>query len=373
MKKPYLIAIVMTGTIVLWMVSGLLKTSTTPELEEDTTKDQPLMLVKTEIQQAKTMQLSITAQAHVEPNRSIMLRSNIEGRVAAILVKPGEWVKSGDTILRLAIDDRKIILAREKAQLSSQQQAYKRAVALSKTKFQSQSVFEETYANLKSAEANVAEIEFEIKKLTIKAPFSGVLDTQMVEQGSYIAANGEVGRFVENDPLIVVVQIAQKNIQQIKLGTNATVTFATDESREGIIKYISPLAKESTRTFKVEISIENADRSIPAGISAVANIPTTMATGHFISPALISLNTVGAMGVKTVDKNNIVVFHPISIIQSTTQGAWVKGLPKSANIITVGQGFVSAGEKINVERVTSENEKSVIEAVGTNNKKVAHE
>ena len=59
------------------------------------------------------------------------------------------------------------------------------------------------------------------------------------------------------------------------------------------------------------------------------------------------------MGVKTVDENNKVVFHPVTIIQASTKGIWVSGLPKNAQIITIGQGFVEHGVQVRVEQVNT--------------------
>jgi multidrug efflux system membrane fusion protein len=52
------------------------------------------------------------------------------------------------------------------------------------------------------------------------------------------------------------------------------------------------------------------------------------------------------VGVKTVDDNNIVVFHPVSLLDDTPEGIWVSGLPDTARIILRGQEYVSAGQTV---------------------------
>ena len=346
----------MTITIVLWMLSGLLIPSEGVQPTVETKEKTALMLVQTKLQKAQSVQLSLTVQGQVEPNRIVLIRSDIEGRIDALYVAEGDWVEQGTTLARIAIEDRKIKLTKEKAQLTSRQQSLTRIKALSKENFQSKSALEDAFAALKSAEANVAQIEFEIKKLDIKAPFSGILDERMIEEGGYIAKNGEIGRFVENNPLIVSVQVAQQNIQKVRLGALAQVSLATGDKREGKIHYISPLAQESTRTFKVEILIENEDRSIPAGISAEIELPTEKVTGHFVSPAILSLDASGQIGVKVVDEQHIVKFYPVDIIQANTQGVWISGLPDVSEIITIGQGFVDAGTTVEVKRVSRQSD-----------------
>jgi len=353
MKKPYIIAIAMSAVIIIWMASGLLRSP--KEKTESSSPDQvsPHMLVQVQTQTAQSVQLELTVQGHVEPNRKVTIRSDIAGRIAEVLVEAGQWVDAGTGLVRLDIDDRKMKLEKEKALLQSRQKAYQRAQSLAKENFQSQSAIENALVELKAAEANVAQIQLEIKQLVIKSPFAGVIDMRMVEKGGYVAENGEIARFVDNNPLIVVVPVSQQNVQQIAKGTKTVIRFATGESKEGKLRYISPLANQNTRTFRVEIEVENLDQAIPAGISAEVNIPTEKVTGHFISPAILSLDESDQLGVKTVTQDNIVMFYPVSILQATTNGVWVKGLPDTARIITIGQGFVESGEPVNVKQLTA--------------------
>ncbi len=353
-NPSYRIALSMALFIIIWMASGVLRTSEENSVSATNSESSQKMLVQTEMQTAQKVQLSLTVQGQVEPSREVEIRSDIPGRITEVLVEEGEWVESGTVLVRMDMEDRRIKLEKEKALLQSRQKNYTRVQALATGNFQSESGLEDAYTALKAAEASVAQIEFEINKLDIKAPFSGVLDIRMVEQGSHVQANGEVARFVDNSPLVVVVPVAQQNIQQISLGVEADVIFATGETRHGVVRYISPLASESTRTFRVEIAVDNADRAIPAGISAEVKIPTEEVAGHFISAANLSLDSSGQMGVKVVNTANTVAFYPVSIIQAATDGVWINGLPKTAQIITVGQGFVEAGEEVDVKQVNTE-------------------
>ena len=88
----------------------------------------------------------------------------------------------------------------------------------------------------------------------------------------------------------------------------------------------------------------NDDGAIPAGISAEVIIPTGEATAHFLSPSIVSLDTQGTLGIKTVDAEAKVTFFPIQIVKAQIDGIWVTGLPEAVDVITVGQGFVNAGE-----------------------------
>jgi len=85
-----------------------------------------------------------------------------------------------------------------------------------------------------------------------------------------------------------------------------------------------------------------------------------------ISPALLALDEKGNIGVKSV-KDSIVLFTPIEIIKSESDGIWLTGLGEEADIIVLGQGFVRAGDK--VEAIFD----SGIENKGENPKETADE
>jgi len=95
---------------------------------------------------------------------------------------------------------------------------------------------------------------------------------------------------------------------------------------------------------------------MPAGLSAQIAIPTGKARGHFISPAILSLGPSGALGIKTVDADDKVVWQEVTIARAQTDGIWVTGLHEQVDIITVGQGFVAKGDVVDPRVMAAEAE-----------------
>ena len=76
-------------------------------------------------------------------------------------------------------------------------------------------------------------------------------------------------------------------------------------------------------------------------------VPAETIYAQKISPSLLTLDDEGNLGVKTVNESGIVEFHVAEVALSSSDGVWIAGLPHSATIITVGQGFVSEGVVVN--------------------------
>ncbi|MBF7073468.1 efflux RND transporter periplasmic adaptor subunit [Glaciecola sp. MH2013] len=349
MKKPHIIAIVMTLIIVLWMASGIFSSNDGVEEEKKPTQANQKMLVQVEDKNAERVFLTLTIQGQVEPNRQVSIRSDLKGRIASLKFEEGDFVQAGEVLASLDIEDREIRLERQKALLKSRQESYKRTKTLSQSSLQSQSMLEDAFAELKAAESELAQLEFEISKLNILAPFDGIVESRTVEAGSFVNENAEIAQLVDNRTLKVIAPVAQRDIQKVSLGKLATIKLATGEELAGKVSFISPVANQSTRTFRVEILLDNENGDLPAGMSAEIHIPTVEVNAHFISPAILALDTAGNIGVKTVTDNAKVEFHSIDIVKSETAGLWVTGLPPRARIITIGQGFVEAGAAVDIQ------------------------
>ena len=155
-----------------------------------------------------------------------------------------------------------------------------------------------------------------------------------------------MGRLVDITPLTVAIQVPQQSLTRLAVGQSATVRFITGEEREGTVTFVGTSAASETRTFLAEIEVANDDGAIPAGISAEVIIPTGEALAHFLSPSIVSLNTEGTLGVKTVNAENVVEFFSIQVVRAKIDGIWITGLPDTVDVITVGQGYVNEDETV---------------------------
>ena len=350
MNKSYLIAAAFTLGLAAWVFGGYLMKSSGKE-----TPDAPAvadtvapMTVAVRTQEARPVEQFIVAQGQAEPNRTVTIRAETTGQVAEILADEGAIVADGDVIFRLEPNDRKSMLDRAEARVREQQSAFEASETLGKKGYQTQRQADQIFSSLQTAKAELEQARLELERIEIKAPFEGVVLSSPIELGAYVDVNGEVATIVDNDPLVVSLRITQQNISELKVGQAASLKFATGQERDGKIRYIAARADEGTRTFRVEVELPNPDGEIPSGISAEAKIPTGSVMAHFVSPAALSLNDEGKLGVKTVNEDNKVAFHTATIVLSDVNGAWITGLPAHARIITLGHGFVQIGEEVQV-------------------------
>nr|MDJ0833959.1 efflux RND transporter periplasmic adaptor subunit [Gammaproteobacteria bacterium] len=200
--------------------------------------------------------------------------------------------------------------------------------------------------SLASARAQVKSIELEIDNTRVVAPFAGILDRLPVEVGSYLGSGDELARILEQDPVIFVGYVDQLERHRLVLGDKGIAHMVTGMIAEAELRYVASEADPVTRTFEVEFEIPNPDGSLVSGISAALSIPVRYVSAFRLSPAQLSLSNSDQLGIKIVNPQGQVEFLPVQIIRSNADGVWISGLPDGARIITVGQGFVQAGDQV---------------------------
>jgi len=330
--------------IIGWMGSGYVLPSNDGDVPRETETRLAPVAVSVEQSSVEPVTLYFQAEGQAQPDRDTSIRAEASGDVAEVLVAKGEDVAERSVIARLSTTRAEADLARAREELARAQREFDNATALLERGIATADRLSQARADLASAEAALAAAEEGRRSLDITAPFAGRIETLTLDPGEFVQAGAEVGRIVDNRPLTVAIQVPQQALNRIQNGQDATIRFITGEERAGTVSFVGTSANAETRTFLAEIAVPNADGAIPAGISAEISIPTGQAQAHFVQPSTVSLSPEGRLGVKTVDDEDRVVFNAIEIVRAEIDGIWVTGLPETARIITVGQGFVNAGE-----------------------------
>ncbi len=339
------IAIAITAWILTGQVGGDDDTDTVTANQEAEANIRTSVRVRT--QTAMEVTRTITINGKTAPARTVELNAETDGRVVAIGVERGERLDRGQIIVRLDERDRHARLSQAQAIVKQRELEYAARDKLMNDSYVSEAQLQEAAALLETARAELARAEMDIAQMTIRAPFDGALQDRMVEIGDYVKTADPVATFVDERKLIISANVSEFDAHYVAKGHAGSARLATGELVEGTIRYIAPVADEATRTFTVELEVDNAAGNYRGGMTAELMIPAETIFAHKISPSLLTLDGEGTLGIKTVNELGQVEFHPADIAMSSSDGVWIAGLPHSASIITVGQGFVNAGAQVN--------------------------
>ena len=111
-----------------------------------------------------------------------------------------------------------------------------------------------------------------------------------VEVGDFVRSGDAIATFVDNLTLIVEGTLAEQEVGYITKGDEARAELVTGQSVKGRVRYVAPVADESTRTFTVELEIDNTNGQLPAGVTAEIVLKGGEAMAQKISPAFRPLS-----------------------------------------------------------------------------------
>lgn len=279
-------------------------------------------------------------------SRSVAVRSETSG-IVAFAPRKGTRVWQGDLLCRMELGDRGARRAATLARLSQAETEFRTRSQLNQRGVASANAVASARSNMDVLRAELAQLEVEIRRLEIYAPFNGLVDSVPVDEGSLLQPGSVCATLVDPDPIRIVASVAEKDLPELTLGTPARARLATGERVAGRIVYISQTADAATRTFAVEVELPNPDYTLRAAVSAEIDIPLLGQTAMQVPQSALTLGPDGRLGVMTVEAGSA-RFKPVELLRDNDSGAWVGGLSAAARIIVVGQEYVSEGTPVDV-------------------------
>lgn len=349
MNKSVMLALGLFVLLIIWMLTGINQEDALIETQQSET-DQALMSVVVTESNAKLVAKTITVQGEIEANRIISLKTEVEGKVIALPVVLGSRVEAGTLLIKLSLSTLLADRAQAVANLKYQQQELAATKNLFAKKLESESSLSLAQANVEAAKATLEKINYDIDNTNIKAPFSGVFDRRFVEIGDYVDRGHEILSLVDDLKLKMTAMVPQQQVESLSLGQQVTATLNNGEQLTGALSFISTTADATTRSYRVEVVIDNKTQRHLVGMTASLSIPVKKVSGHAVNASTLSLNNKGQLQVKGVDDENKVVVYFVEIIRTDANKIWVSGLPESVSLIILGQDFVVAGQIVNATK-----------------------
>ncbi|MCJ8340007.1 MAG: efflux RND transporter periplasmic adaptor subunit [Pseudomonadales bacterium] len=344
MNKSVFSAVVVVLVLGGWMASGVYGNDSAKKEEPAEVVIKPLMKVTVLESAVKSVQRYVTVQGQVEANRSVEIKVEVDGRISEIGVQEGQRIARGVSIATLSADYRLKQLAQAKAVLRQRNSDLSASRKLKKRGMIAENRLIADQAAVQTARAQLALIQHEVDSASILAPFAGVLNSREVELGDYMQKGNVVGVLVDDSVLKVTGQVPQKNVGDLQLNQAVHVNLSNGLSAFGNLAFISRVADSVTRSYRVEVTLDNPQLKRLIGLTASLKLPLGTEQGHLLPNSVLGLSTDGDLQVKLVDEKNQVSTAVVEIIRTDKQGFWFKGLAENITVITEGKDFVSNDE-----------------------------
>ena len=226
---------------ILWIASGQFKAGDVQKTEEvainelDNNKNFINVRVKNSI--AQEIYKNVTIQGQTNANRKINIRSETSGKIQKLNKSSGLKIKKGELIFKISENDKRSKFEKVKIEYESEKKLFEKGLS-SKLK-------------LATVKSNYDTIKDGLNKTNVLAPFDGIMTAEHLEVGEFVQPGTTLATFVELDPILVVGFISEKELKNITKSKEAYVSTMLNEKIKGNITYISSIAEEKTRTFRI--------------------------------------------------------------------------------------------------------------------------
>ena len=355
MRSTYLWAAGIAVLLLAWLASGQLNQepvvfdpSIAERNEQDLNQlnDQTPTRVRVVQSQAQLKTRYASVRGKTQNKRTVRVRTEIQGRVVNRAVERGQSVAANQLLCRLSVDDRQAALVESQQRVNQAKIDYDGAKQLRAKGYNSESAIAAAKANLASARAELKRRDLALRKTEIRAPFAGFIEDVHLEIGDYAQPGTACATLVDLNPMLLVGRVSELVVLNIETGNEAIGELADRSQVRGPITFVGQQDDPATRTYAIEVELNNESGKLRSGMTTQIRIPVEEAFAHKISPALFSLDNEGGYGVRVVNNDDRVEFYSVTIVAEDEDGVWVSGLPNTSNIIIVGQELVISGERV---------------------------
>lgn len=289
---------------------------------------------------------SVRISGITEADKKIEIPARTTGIISELLIKQGDVVKAGDPILTLAPEGRDVALASAEQSLEQAQIDLDAKAQLVERGTLGKLTLDQAKSTLSAAKSQVESAKAELDRLNVVAAFDGVIDALMVEEGGAVQTGTPIATLISLDPIIGVGEVNESDLGIVTVGKEADLRLVTGDTVSGVIRYVSREAQPNTRTYTVEIEVPNPDLAIPSGMTTEVILRGDAVLATPVPRSIVTLGNTGELGIRSLDDEDKVVFHPIDIVDDSTGALILGGIPKDVRIIVSGQNLVTEGQTV---------------------------
>lgn len=243
-------------------------------------------------------------QGNVETKQNVIISAEYGGVLTRVYVNEGDRVRKGQLLAR--IDDGG--LSSQLAQLEVQSQlaktTYERQKRLWDQKIGSEIQFLNAKASYDASVSSINQLKAQLGKASVNAPFSGIIDEVITEQGSAVMPGSQLYRIVNLSDMYITSEVPESYLGSVKEGTSVTVGFPIlGKSIESKVRQTSNFIQPTNRSFAIEVAVPNKDGMVKPNLTAKLKINDYSNENAILIPlSVISENSEGEQYVYIADR-----------------------------------------------------------------------
>lgn len=214
----------------------------------------------------------VNAIGKLAANQSVIVKTEMPGRIAKIHFKDGQVVKEGDPLVEFDSEQLRLEADQARSKAAQYAQLHQRSLELFQKKLISPTEYEKAKAEFEQTRAQAAEKDLLVRKSIIRAPFEGVLGIREkdISIGAYVNQNVEIVSLVDTDPMLVDFNVSGAYSESLRAGQEIQISVDGTglENISAKIEALDARVDETGNTLRVRGSIPNKNGHLRPGMFA---------------------------------------------------------------------------------------------------------
>lgn len=298
----------------------------------------------------------VELQGNVNTKQNLVIYPEYSGILTRVYVKEGQNVVKGQLLATIDDGGLKQQVAQLQIQVDLAKTTFERQERLWKQKIGSEIQYLQAKSNYEAQERAIKQLQSQLAKTNVRAPFSGTIDDVITEQGSVVASGqSQLFRIVNLKNMYVEIDVPERYISNVTKGKDVQVNFPIlGKTMDAKVRQAGNYINPANRTFKVEVAVPNKDKSIKPNLTAKLKINDyTNPKAILIPQSIISENAEGQQYIYTITNknNNKANAKRVFIKTGKTQGDFIEvlsGLQHGDEIIDEGARSVKDEQDVKI-------------------------
>lgn len=349
MKYSRIAAAIIVVAATLWIGSGVFgrtedPATTTVETEAPAERQLFRVAVTSAVLERHVGDLVLSGRTEADDRANAVTRAM--GTIVELKVRRGDRVREGDVIATLSDEAREAQVAQAEALVEQRRTDLEAKARLIERGVIAANERKQLEADLRAAEAGLALAKAEYERGLVLAPINGVVSDVPVSAGQALDVGAMVAEVIALDPMLAVAGVAERQLGDVTIGSVATVRLVTGQTETGTVRFVSPTASTGTRTYRVEVELDNANLTIADGVTAEIEFRLAPADAIRVPRSALTFSADGELSVRTVTAEGAVASVPVSIVEDAGSELWLSGPQDGTQVIIQGQDFVKDGQQV---------------------------
>lgn len=320
--------------------------------------EERLPLVTTITVKAEKFEHFLELQGDVATKQNVLIYPEMPGTLQQVYVKEGQQVSKGQILAKIDDGGMGSQVSQLKVQAELAKTTYERQKRLWEQNIGSEIQFLQSKTSYEATQNAVSQAQSQLGKSVIRAPFSGIVDDVIKDQGTVVSPGpgSEIFRIVNLSEMYISVDVPESHLKGIQKGKAAVVYFPVlGDTIVSEVRQTGNFINPGNRAFSVEIPVPNEKGNIKPNLTARVNLNDyTSENAITIPQSIISENAEGEQYVyvaTTIEGENKALVKRKIIVTGKTQGSMVEilsGVSDGDQLVKEGARSVKDGQNVQV-------------------------